>query len=53
MEIDTTKIIGGATSFSGTMINSFVRLATTFFNIGRAIGTAINYGRNKYICSPK
>ena len=53
MEDSGINVIGGASTFSGTFINSVSKLISTIFNIGRAIGSAINYSRNHFICTPK
>ena len=42
--------IGGASYASGTFLNSLVRVLTTFLEIGRSIGSAINFAVNKKVC---
>lgn len=45
------SIIGGAnTGLSGSFWNSLVRVLTTFLELGRNIGSAINYKKNKTTC---
>jgi len=43
------NVIGG-TSISGTLINSIAKILTIFLDIGRSIGSAINYAINKRQC---
>ncbi len=43
------KIQGGATT-SGNFINSIVKLFNAFLEIGRSIGSALNYVKNKTTC---
>ena len=43
-------VIGGSTYTSGAFLNSLVRVLTTFLEIGRNIGSAINYAVNKKVC---
>ncbi len=42
-------IYGGA-SISGTLINAIAKLIGTLFDVGKAIGTAINMTKNKKKC---
>ena len=45
------SVIGGGTNYtSGTWLNSLVRVLTIFLEIGRNIGSAINYSKNKRTC---
>lgn len=45
------SIIGGASSLSsGSFWNSLVRVLTTFLELGRNIGSALNYKKNKRSC---
>ena len=45
------NIIGGGTNYtSGSFLNSLVRILSIFLEIGRNIGSAINYGKNKKTC---
>ncbi|MBQ3021003.1 MAG: hypothetical protein IJD92_02110 [Bacilli bacterium] len=45
------NVIGGATTISsGSFWNSVVRVLTIFLELGRNIGSAINYGKNKKTC---
>lgn len=52
MKSDELKtIIGGSTNYtSGSFLNSLVRVLSIFLEIGRNIGSAINYGKNKRTC---
>lgn len=44
-------IVGGATNYtSGSFLNSIVRVLTIFLEIGRNIGSALNYNKNKKTC---
>lgn len=43
-------VVGGASYTSGNFINSLVRLINMFLELGRSVGSAINYARNKRIC---
>lgn len=43
------KVIGGA-GISGTLLNSLAKLLTLFLDIGRSIGSALNYTINKRQC---
>ena len=48
-ELET--IIGGATNYtSGSFLNSLVRVLSIFLELGRSIGSALNYGKNKKTC---
>ena len=47
---ELTKVIGGASYTSGAFLNSLVRVINTFLEIGRSIGSAINYAKNKRSC---
>lgn len=42
-------IYGGAT-ISGTLLNAIAKLITTIFDVGRAIGSAINMSRTGRKC---
>ena len=45
------SIIGGASSLSsGSFWNSIVRVLTIFLELGRNIGSALNYSKNKRTC---
>lgn len=45
------SVVGGASSMSsGSFWNSLVRVLTTFLDLGRNIGSAINYKKNKRTC---
>lgn len=45
------SVVGGASSLSsGSFWNSLVRVLTTFLDLGRNIGSAINYKKNKRTC---
>ena len=41
---------GGSSYTSGAFLNSLVRILSTFLDIGRNIGSAINYAINKKVC---
>ena len=43
------NIKGGAT-LSGTLINAIVRIINTFMDLGRSVGSAFNYWKNKKTC---
>ena len=50
-DIELKNVIGGATNYTtGTWLNSLVRVLTIFLEIGRNIGSAINYSKNKRTC---
>ena len=50
-DVELTNIIGGATSYtSGAFLNSLVRVLNIFLELGRSIGSAINYGKNNKVC---
>ncbi|NLL01833.1 MAG: hypothetical protein GX265_02295 [Mollicutes bacterium] len=42
-------IYGGST-ISGTLLNAIAKLISTLFDIGKAIGTAINMTKNQTKC---
>lgn len=45
------SIIGGASSISsGSFWNSLVRVLTIFLELGRNVGSALNYKKNKRSC---
>ena len=45
------NVVGGASSYTtGAFLNSLVRVLNTFLEIGRSIGSAINYTINKRVC---
>ena len=45
------SVVGGATTYTtGAFLNSLVRVLNTFLEIGRSIGSAINYTINKRVC---
>ncbi len=43
------KVTGGEAS--GNYISSVVKLFSFFLNIGRSIGSALNYALNKKVCN--
>ena len=44
-------IVGGATNYTyGSFLNSIIRVLTIFLEIGRNIGSALNYNKNKKTC---
>ena len=51
-EIELVKIVGGATTnySSANWLNSLVRVLSIFLELGRNIGSAINYSKNKRVC---
>ncbi len=50
-ECELKLIVGGGSGYtSGAFLNSLVRVLTTFLDIGRNIGSAINYAINKKVC---
>lgn len=50
-QLELEKIIGGATNYtSASWLNSLVRVLTVFLEIGRNIGSALNYVKNKRVC---
>ena len=50
-EYELVRIIGGATNYtSASWLNSLVRVLSIFLEIGRNIGSALNYAKNKTIC---
>ncbi len=44
------KISGGAFTWNGTVLNSFIRYVNVFFEIGQALGTAIRRKMSGSIC---
>lgn len=45
------SIIGGGSSLSsGSFWNSLVRVLTIFLELGRNVGSALNYKKNKRVC---
>lgn len=46
---DLLNVVGGA-SWSGNLINSIVKGATSFYNIGRSLGSAIRRLVNGKLC---
>ena len=45
------SIVGGATNYTtGTWLNSLVRVLSIFLELGRNIGSALNYSKNNRIC---
>ncbi len=50
-EMELRNVIGGATSYtSGSFLNSLVRIISVFLDLGRNIGSALNYAKNKRTC---
>jgi len=47
---DLSKIIGGGTSMSGTLINSIIKAFSLILDFGRTIGSAIRYKKSGYMC---
>jgi len=48
-DYELINIIGG-TNISGTLINALAKILTIFLDMGRSIGSAINYAINKRYC---
>ena len=44
------QISGGALSLNGTIINSLIRYINVFFEIGKALGSAIRRNKAGTIC---
>lgn len=44
------QISGGALSLNGTIINSLIRYVNVFFEIGKALGSAIRRNKAGTIC---
>ena len=44
------NIVGGASYTSGSFLNSLVRVLNIFLELGRSVGSAINYAKNKRVC---
>ena len=45
------SVIGGATNYtSASWLNSLVRILSVFLEIGRNIGSALNYAKNNKTC---
>ena len=49
-DLELMEVHGGSNYTSGAFLNSLVRVLTTFLEIGRSIGSAINYAKNKRVC---
>lgn len=51
-QYDLERVVGGATTnyTSGAWLNSLVRVLSIFLEIGRNIGSALNYAKNKKTC---
>ena len=49
-DVELMKIYGGTSYTSGAFLNSLVRLLNIFLEIGRSIGSAINYQKNGRSC---
>ena len=50
-KIELETIVGGATNYtSASWLNSLVRILSVFMEIGRNIGSALNYAKNKRTC---
>jgi len=48
---EAKKIIGGATNITGTLINAFKGIVSTFFEIGQAVGGAIRRISSNNLCN--
>ena len=44
------EIQGGAISGLGTLINSVTKIITTVLELGRIVGSAFSFKKNKYSC---
>jgi hypothetical protein len=44
------QISGGALTLNGTIINSLIRYVNVFFEIGKALGSAIRRNKSGSIC---
>ncbi len=49
-DIELKKTIGGASSTSGNFISAMVKLFTAFLEMGRNVGSALNYALHKKVC---
>lgn len=50
-DFELRGIIGGAANYTtGTWLNSLVRVLSIFLELGRNIGSAFNYSKNKRTC---
>ena len=49
-DTELMSVVGGSSYTSGAFLNSLVRVLTTFLEIGRNIGSAINYAKYKKVC---
>lgn len=49
-ESELKSIIGGASYTSGNFINSLVRMINIFLELGRNVGSAISYAKNRRTC---
>ena len=47
---ELSNIYGGATSVSGTFINSVIKAFSLIIDFGRTIGSAIRYKTSKLTC---
>lgn len=50
MSVDELKSIIGGANISGTLISSIAKILTVFLDMGRSVGSAINYAINKRSC---
>jgi hypothetical protein len=44
------EIQGGAVSGIGTFINSITKMISTVLELGRIVGSAFSFRKNKYTC---
>lgn len=47
---ELNNIVGGGTTMSGTLINSFIKVFSFIFDFGKTIGSAIRYKKSGYTC---
>lgn len=43
------NVVGGA-NISGTLLNSIAKIISVFLDLGRSVGSAINYAINNKVC---
>lgn len=49
-DLELTKITGGATTISGTLINAVCKLVNTLLELGRTVGSAIRTAQTGRKC---
>lgn len=50
---ELSKVIGGASSISGTFLNSISKLINTILELGRIVGSSIRYHKENVTCPVK